>query len=83
MKKIVLLSVIILLPTLIKAQAIEEIGDFRCIYGKDATKTIYSISYKGLKGQVNGTDGDYWGCVSPGYQYTVEKTKKELLNIGV
>ena len=66
-----------LLPTLLNAQAsMEEIGDFRLIYGKDATKTIYSISYKGLKGDRNGSDGDFVGCVSPGYQYTSEKTKK-------
>ena len=45
MVRIALLSVIMLLPTLLNAQAsMEEIGDFRLIYGKDATKTIYSIS---------------------------------------
>ena len=48
MKKIfLLLSVIMLLPTLLRAQAaLEEIGDFRLIYGKEGNKTMYQISYK-------------------------------------
>lgn len=76
-KVFVLLSFMLLLPTLLRAQAaMEEIGDFRCIYGKEAGHTIYQISYKGFKGNRNGTDGQFAGTVSPSYSYIAEKTKK-------
>ena len=54
----------------------EEIGDFRIIYGAEARKSIYQISYKGFKGEVGGTDGQFGGRVSPDYLYVEEKTKK-------
>ena len=77
MKKLLFLSLIMLLPTLLKAQAaMEEIGDFRFIYGKEGSKTMYQISYKGFKGEVGGTDGEFGGRVSPEYWYVIEKTKK-------
>lgn len=77
MKKVLLLSLIMLLPTLLRAQAaMEEIGDFRLIYGKEGNKTLYQISYKGFKGEVVGSDGEFSGRVKPNCGYVVEKTKK-------
>ncbi len=77
MKKVLLLSLIMLLPTLLRAQAaMEEIGDFRLIYGKEGNKTLYQISYKGFKGEVGGSDGEFSGRVKPNCGYVVEKTKK-------
>ena len=77
MKKVLLLSLIMLLPTLLRAQAaMEEIGDFRLIYGKEGNKTLYQISYKGFKGEVVGSDWEFSGRVKPNCGYVVEKTKK-------
>ena len=69
-----------LLPSLLWAQAaLEEIGDFRLIYGHESGKTIYEISYKGLKGNRNGSDGEFAGSVGPNYSYVTVKTKKGTL----
>lgn len=77
MKKVLLLSLIMLLPTLLRAQAaMEEIGNFRLIYATEANTTMYQLSYKGFKGEVGGSDGEFGGRVSPNYSYVVEKTKK-------
>ncbi len=77
MKKFLLFSFVMLFSTLLKAQvSMEEIGDFRYIYGSNAGGSIYTIQYKGFIGAQNGSDGDFGGRVSPGYRYTTEKTKK-------
>ena len=77
MKNVFVLFLIMLLPSLVRAQITqEEIGDFRCFYGDNAHQTIYSVSYKGFKGEQGGTDGDYVGRVSPSYEYIIEKTAK-------
>ena len=77
MKKYIFLSLMLLISTLLNAQvSMEEIGDFRLIHGKEPGKTIYQISYIGLKGQKGGSDGDFGGSVSPSYSYVSEKTKK-------
>lgn len=69
-----------LFPVLLGAQVSqEEIGDFRLFYGKDSKQTVYSISYKGFKGEVGGTDGEFGCRVSPTYKYIEEKTAKGIL----
>lgn len=77
MKKYFFLSLTLLFATLLNAQvSMEEIGDFQYIHGKEPGKSIYQISYIGLKGEQRGTDGQYGGSVSPNYSYISQKTKK-------
>lgn len=80
MKKYLSFLLIFLFPVFLAAQVSqEEIGDFRLFYGKDSKQTIYSISYKGFKGEVGGTDGEFGCRVSPDYEYVEEKTSKGTL----